>query len=450
MGKKVIHSITSGIVLLFLIIGLFGCEMPHSPDFGITQSLDIPLFQKKVDFLGGPDALVDTTKNNLNNFLSVDSTGLVKLSTRTDFTSSVSVSTSGSGLPKTVGSSTSGYSVVINLNYDDTTNGINILDLYDNAEAKIVKISNLKYFSKRMGNFSLNNAQMNLYYRTNITGGNKVYAGIVGNDPNGNSVFFMPKTGSKYTVTGSPVNGLDAHGQALPDNQLMTFGITADSTRTDTLFGSLKFNSNNSNIGDFISNLPTEVRFIGKAILVFSGIPTTPPNNFFFDTAIGLDIPLDIATPSQPATYVDTVSADLSSLPSGQGDTRLSSASIMMHYTNGLPLAANLQLTFLDQNMNPVTTVPDTAAGTAPIVLKAADVDPQTHFVSIPNKNVLQISFSRNQLDTLHTARYVRLYAKLNTTNNGSVRIQASDFLQMKLSGNFKIQSKVGGKTNGN
>lgn len=430
------------LILIMGTIGLWGCQTPSKPDFGVVQSLDIPIFKKKVDFLGGPNALVDTTKSNLKNFISTNKNGLVKLSTRTNYTNSASISTQ--GLPKIAGAKTASYSFVVNLNYDDPANGIDTLDLYDNKEAKIISINKLKYFSKRMGNISLVNADMHLYYRTNLPGGNKVYSGIVGSDPNGNSVYFLPKAGTQYAVSGSPVSGLQAHGQELPDSKLMTFAITADSTVSDTLYGNLNFNDKDSNIGDFIGNLPTTVRFIGKAVVVFNGIPPTQPSSYFFDTAIGLDVPLDVATPNQPASYVDTLTANLSKLPSGSGNTQLSSASLLIHYTNALPLAAQLQLTFLNQNGQPVTSVvPDTTAGQNPIILKPAQVNSQTRFVNVPNKNVLQITLNKNQLDALHNARYVKLSAQMNTTGNGPVKIQATDYLQLKISGNFKITSKV-------
>jgi len=442
MKKRVKNSIISIIFLALISAGLSGCETPTKPDFGITHTLEIPLYRKTVDFLGGPNALVDTTKGDLKNFISTQNDGLVELSTRTSYTNSATINTQ--SLPKLGGATTTSFKIVVNLNPDDPANGKDTLDLYDNKEAKIIAIKKLDYFSKRMGSFSLLHAKMQLYYRTNLPVGNQVYAGIVGGDANGNSVYFKPKSGSQYQVSGSPVSGLQAHGQELPDSKLMTFQIGADSSKTDTLYGSLHFNESNSNIGDFISNLPTSVRFIGKAIIIFNSLPSTQPSSYYFDTAIGLNVPLDVATPSQPATYIDTLSANLSKLPSGNGKTQLSAATLQIHYTNDLPLSANLQLRFLDQYGHPVTsTVPDTTAGENPIILKPAAVNSQTHFVSTPNEDVLHVALNKTQLDALHNARLVELKVKMNTTGNSQVRIQAKDYIGFDISGNFKVTSKV-------
>ncbi len=60
---------------------LSNCELPESPDFKTDQRVDIPLMQsRELKFLGGANALIDTTKSGIDTLLSVDPNGLVSLS----------------------------------------------------------------------------------------------------------------------------------------------------------------------------------------------------------------------------------------------------------------------------------------------------------------------------------------------------------------------------------
>ncbi len=442
MKVKYLLSRLSGFGLLgFVLFGLWSCQLPDKPNFELVQNLDLPLYQKKIEFLGGTDAMVDTTQNDLKGYLSTDSDGKVILSTKTSYSQSIYVN----NIPSIPGGGLINYTFTINLNHDDSRNGVNVLDLYDNLEAKIISVPALKYFAKRIGDFSLLNASMHFYYKTNLQSGNTVYASVVGSDPYKSDVYFMPRPGSPYEVTGNPISGLDAHNASLSDSQLFTFTTNADSTAGDTTYGSMVFDSTNSNVGDFIANLPTSVRFIGKAKVNSSKINMNNTNSIFFETAYGIDIPLNIQT-SHPAAYSDTVSVDLSSLPNnnnGNGKNYLSSGQLNITYVNALPLSAGLSLTFLNEFKEPVVSVPDTLNGEPKIEMNAATVDLNTHFVTIPSKGVMQVQFSKSQLDTLSSAKYVIINAKLSTANNQSVKIQANDYIKLSIGSDFKMNTNV-------
>lgn len=453
-SKNLLPRLVGWGLLVLMLVGLWGCQLPDKPNFQLVQNLQLPLFQKKIQFLGGADAMVDTTKNDLKGYLSTDTDGKVILSTKTSYTQSFTIN----NIPA-IPPGIFNYTFTINLNHDDSTNGVNILDLYDDLEAKIISVPALKYFAKRIGDFSLLNASMHFYYKTNLQSGNTVYAGVVGSDPYRTDVYFMPKPGSPYEVTGNPISGLDAHGSSLSDSQLFTFTTNADSTIGDTTYGSLAFDSTNSNISAFIANLPTSVRFIGKAKVNSSKINMNSSNSIFFETAYGINIPLNIQT-SHPASYVDTLNADLSSLPDTSGNnynnnggsnnnnnnnknSYLSSGELNINYENALPLGADITLTFLNQFMQPIATVPDTTAGIPKIGLKAASVDPNTHFTDVPARGIMNIKFTPAQLDTLSETRYIILKANLSTSNNQAVKIQASDFIKLQIGGDFKLNTKV-------
>ena len=75
--KKTIHVLTC----LLACIAMWACERPKSPDFKVNHQLEAPLsVEKSYPFLGGEGAIVDTTKEDLQNLFSTDNEGLVHLS----------------------------------------------------------------------------------------------------------------------------------------------------------------------------------------------------------------------------------------------------------------------------------------------------------------------------------------------------------------------------------
>ena len=421
-----------------------GCEIPSKPDFSIEHSIQVPLFTKQLSFLGGADALVDTTRSDMSNIFNTKDNGVVRFSARTGYVNTAQIK----ALPKLPPGYTYPKGLMVNLNYDDPSNGTDTLDLFDDLEAKISKIDQLKYFSDRVGSFSILNAKLSLFYKTNLSAGNDVFSGVVGVDPHNNQTYLQPVSGSAYAVDTTNVTGLWSHNQPLTKSQIIKFPIQQQSMSGDTLEGVATFDQSNSNLGDFIANLPTEVRFIGKAEI---NNPTLTDNgsDIYFDTAIGVDIPLEIATPSQPATYKDTISVDFSGLPSQQNKSNISQGEIKIYYVNALPLAAQMSFQLQNEFHQPLaTSIPDTSAGFAKAVLDPAQIDKTTLYSSDPARGVMQVQLTKDQINVLNQAKYMVVNALLQTTQNQPVRIQASDYFQMTISADFTVQSNVNNKGN--
>lgn len=428
-----------GCLFISLCVTLAGCEMPSKPDFSIEHSVQVPLLTKQLPFLGGPNALVDTSRSGLLNIFDIKDNGVVRFTTLTDYAKTIHVK----GLPKLPPGYSYPKGLMVNLNYDDPSNGTDTLDLFDELEAKITPIEDLKYFSERVGSFSMINSSLSLFYRTNLSVGNNVFLGVVGIDPQKNQSYLQSIPGTAYAYDSTQVDGLWAHGQSLSKSQIMKFPIQKSQMVGDTLKGVATFDQSNSNLGDFLANLPTEIRFIGKAEINNPQL-TDNSSDIYFDTAIGLDIPLEIATPSRPATYVDTISVDFSGLPSPQDNSNIGQGEIKVYYVNQLPLSARVRFQMLNEFQQPLaTSIPDTTAGLAKAILDPAQVDATTLFSTVPAKGVMQIQLTRDQLDQLNQTRYMVIQAYLQTTNDKPVRIQATDYIKMTMSGNFTIESNV-------
>ena len=218
----------------------------------------------------------------------------------------------------------------------------------------------------------------------------------------------------------------------------------------DTLKGVVSFDQSNSNLGNFIANIPTQVRFIGKAE-INNPVLTDNGSDIYFDTAIGLDIPLEIATPDKPASYLDTVSVDFSGLPSPQDKSKISEGEIKIYYVNKLPLSAQMNFQLLNELKQPISTViPDTTAGLSKALLDPAQIDGSTRFSAEPARGVMTVQLTGDQINMLNQTKYMVIKALLQTTQKQPVRLQATDYIRMTMSGNFTINSNVNNKNAGN
>lgn len=71
---------------LGIIIGLWACERPKSPDFDLNHDIEAPLtVNKTYKFLGGEDALIDSTSEDFADLFSAANDGLVTLSKEQEF-----------------------------------------------------------------------------------------------------------------------------------------------------------------------------------------------------------------------------------------------------------------------------------------------------------------------------------------------------------------------------
>lgn len=80
--KKSLHIL----VCLSIVLGFWACEQPESADFQLNHDLEAPLsIEKTYPFLGGDDALIDTTSEDFENVFSPDSDGLVRVIQEEEF-----------------------------------------------------------------------------------------------------------------------------------------------------------------------------------------------------------------------------------------------------------------------------------------------------------------------------------------------------------------------------
>lgn len=71
---------------LLLVFGLWACEQPESPDFQLNHELEVPLSKEKTyPFLGGDEALLDSTSEDYKDYFSSDTEGMVHITNEEEF-----------------------------------------------------------------------------------------------------------------------------------------------------------------------------------------------------------------------------------------------------------------------------------------------------------------------------------------------------------------------------
>jgi len=321
------------------------------------------------------------------------------------------------------------------LNSDATSDGVDNLELFNDNEAEITSIDGIDDISSRVTDLSFANPLLNANYETNLGVNTTVYAAIAGVDPNGNIQYLTGSSGSPYEVSPSEIpTELTANGQLLSSNQLVKFQIeTAQNPSPNSgEAGSNIFNAENSNAPDFFSNLPTQIRFVGVAVVNEEQNRGTIVNPVIFDSRMDVDLPFSLS--ANNATFKDTVDADLSDLPGENPDeSKISDAVLSLNYTNKLPIDLNLTLYMLDENGAVV-------AQKSNISIEAAQTNSEGFAAAdSANSNKTEIGFTTAELNTLYKTRTLAIEVNLNTSGQQPVKLRADDSISLR----FQIQADV-------
>ena len=324
------------------------------------------------------------------------------------------------------------------LNTGNLTNGDGI-DLKNDDEAEIIEISGLSDLSGKIEGIEFTNSSLSIDYFTNIDVPATIIGAFLGIDANGNEFYLRGLPGSDFELSpGDPTSDLLVNGSTIPSSDLIKFEIeTGDEITTEK---SIKFDSDNTNISEFLSALPVEIRFIGLANVNETGQEEGRVSRpVRFDPSIGVNIPMSMLTVDR-ATFTDTTNTDLSGLPGDDDDFEITEGIISINYVNALPFHVDLQLGFLDEEEGLITNVPLQAD--EPFEFRAGSVS-SSGFVSNSETGTTQISLSLEQLNQLNQTRSVKLIAGLETIGQNEVRVRSTDKVSFQIKGRFTIQRRI-------
>lgn len=338
---------------------------------------------------------------------------------------------------------------------NDDIDGDEMLDLYNDEEAEITEIDGLDDLSSQLDNLDFTNPRLTINYVSNIGIPTAIYGSFVGTSAKGKEIFLTATQSNcdvasnyvcKVTST-EEIDSLLANGRPLNTNEVVKFTPEVINNPTGQNGAPIVFSRNNSNVAEFLNNLPTKIRFIGKAVINEDGGEATILDTLIFDPSISVDIPLALAT-EDAATYTDTTEQDLGDVPSPEnGDqNEITEGILFIDYENGIPLAINLNIGFMDSTYTTFDSIP--VAGDE-INLLASGVNPVTRFAENPTSGTMQISLNQSQLRQLYKTKFLKISAELITTDNSGdgtgdeVRLRTTDYIKLSVRAELTIESEV-------
>lgn len=326
------------------------------------------------------------------------------------------------------------------VNNDDPANGFDVIDLFRKSESEVITIDALSDFSDQLDGIELTDPTLSINYNTDIGVPATIYAAILGIDASGEQAFLkgLDQPGNPHRVAAEEVpQVLYANGTSLTADQLIKF--TIDPSSGGAITNAIQFTSAQTNVDEFLNNLPSEIRFVSIARVNESQQEGTVTNEIVFEPSMSVDIPLNFSATN--ATFTDTVEADLSSLPNPEeDDQRLTDAKLYVGYTNALPLAVSVNLVMLDQDGNVITEV--SSDQNSDMNIAAAPVG-QDGFVSDSNSGNMTISLNQDQLTRINETDNLQFRLGLNTSDNSAVKVRSGDTISLKISLSASLESTI-------
>jgi hypothetical protein len=324
---------------------------------------------------------------------------------------------------------------------DDEGNGTEVLDLFNEDEVELTELDGLDEFSKEIDGLEFTEASLSINYETSIGVPTTIYGAFLGVNANGEEVYLRGLQGTNTGVAPTdPISGLLVNSTEIPKDSLIKFAIQPSTSGNPETF-SITFDETNSSVTQFLNNLPSEIRFIGKAIVNQDGTEATISTPLEFDPMISIDLPLAFKT-TEAATFTDTTeTTDLQDLPGPEDDTNITEALLNLTYENGLPLGFGIKLNFVDSLGTTFLTLPAGADETYDLL--GADVDAVTRFATSATEGAIQIALTDEQFSSLNQTSSVVVQANLNTTGNEEVKVRATDQITLSVSAKISIENTV-------
>ena len=322
------------------------------------------------------------------------------------------------------------------LNEDDPVNG-NEIDLLNDSEAEIIEIDGISDIAQKVDGIEFTNASLSVDYSINTDLPVQIVGAFLGIDSNGDRFFLRGLEGTERAVTdASAADRLRFDGASIPVEDLIQFNI--DHPGDPDIVEQITFDRDNTDINQFFSRLPKEIRFIGVALINENEEEGNIRNPVLFDPEFRVNVPLSLR--ADFATFVDTTSQDLSNLPGPDDDSSIEEGALQIQYANRIPLGFSLRLDFLDESGNLLTSAP--VINDDPLQFNAAPVD-ENGITSSPSNGTTMLNLDRTQLDLLNQTRNIRLSAGVQTTDGQEVSIRDIDDVSISVSGRFKILNQV-------
>lgn len=322
---------------------------------------------------------------------------------------------------------------------NDDVNGDGTLDIFNDDQAEVTEFDGFDFGGLDLDEIEVLNSELNLTYSTNLEAESHIYALIAAVKNDGETVYLSGKPGTEFEVSETDtVSGFYAHGSPVSHDQLIRFPVEGPAEKDQPK--TISFSSENSNVDELLSTLPEEIRFVGKTLVNPNQNRVTIVDPITFEPGLGIDIPLNIATPENPVTYSSSTDADLQELESFE---ELEEAALKIRYENSIPLQAQLYLDFLDEQGEVITSLPLDEDQRQKMQLRSAPVDPDTRFSSESHADIFEISLTQEQIRELPRTDSLHYTIELSTSEMEEVKLHRTDGLDLSIGGSFRFRTKI-------
>lgn len=217
------------------------------------------------------------------------------------------------------------------------------------------------------------------------------------------------------------------------------FQIQASPAPGVVAVSNLTIDANNSQITEFLANLPNKIYYSGSIQINPAGPPPANTPNFISRTSdvvldFEVDVPMEFRLEDMRLDQVVEIGAGIDNLDN------LDELIVYFKSENRLPFDLNLEVSFL-------SALGDSINGFELPLLAAAPVDANGR-VSAPNVQESPVIFDQELIDDFLKMRDMRFVASVNTTNGGQTAVKLyTDYdlniqVAMQAKGNYKINSE--------
>jgi len=319
-------------------------------------------------------------------------------------------------------------------------NGDGRLDLSDPDEASQAAFEGLDGIAESVSGLELAGSELNVRVTTDVGTNAQLVAALQGRS--GSSNTFLAGKGSGKSVPSTSAMGEDFYEGAsrVASGDLIQIGVDGAPT-DDPVTRSIALTDENSTVDDFLSTLPTSLRFVAQARITGNDdgrIRLRRP--LAFDLGLGVTIPVRL---NSSFVVQDTIDADFSALEDvtdPTDDVTVSTAELRVRYTNGVPLGADVRFIALDDSGAEVVSLPgDGSTVRLKPALKAKDGT-----ASGPSSGTAVLKLSTTELQNLARGRQLRLVLAMDQAEGGGpATLRATDTIELSLEATVEASVSV-------
>lgn len=201
------------------------------------------------------------------------------------------------------------------------------------------------------------------------------------------------------------------------------------------------FNSNNSNLSDFIANLGSQFKGNIDFKLNPQGDNNTGWNELFKQSRVAVtmkaNMPLKIA--ASDLKFIDTLAFDFNNSPD---KTNFNKGIFTLKVENAYPIELLVSIQFLDENDMIIGSV------SSPDRIKSSTEGTKTHNGVVYSESSLKLDISPDLASKLTNVKQVIITLKANTISNNPlspsmVKLPYNGFIGVKLFGDFRVNFKI-------